>query len=131
MNFLKNKSIANLLKNGMPKMATTLNNWEIPLTILVITQDIIEGELVENKKTVDFIGVWQPLKDEQLELKPEGQRQWEWIWIHAKASELNLKTADKVLFNEKKYKVVEKKDYSLNGYIEYQLIQDYKDTTNE
>lgn len=128
LNFSRNKTIASVVKSGMPQMDTTLNGWEVPLTLVRITQDISEGELVTTEKKINFQGVWQPLKDEALELKPEGQRSWEWIWIHAKSSQLNLETADKVIFNNKRYKVIQKKDYGLNSFVEYQLCRDYEDT---
>lgn len=127
MYFSKNKSLSNMLKSGMPQMDTTLVGWEVPLTLIKITQGIVDGDLVTTEKTINFQGVWQPLKDEALELKPEGQRSWEWIWIHAKASQLNLETADKVLFKNKRYKVIQKKDYGLNSFVEYQLCRDYED----
>lgn len=114
-----------MLTSGMPQMNTTLQGWEVPLTLVRITQDVIEGDVEYTETVINFKGVWQPLKDEALELKPEGQRSWEWIWIHAQASQLNLETADKVIFNNKRYKVMQKKDYSLNGYVEYQLCRDY------
>lgn len=110
----------------MPNMASTLNGWEVPLSLVKIIQSVSEGDLVTTEKEINFMGVWQPLRDEQLELKPEGQRSWEWIWIHAKASQLNIETADKVIFNNKRYKVVDKKDYSLNGFVEYHLCKDYE-----
>lgn len=113
--------------SGMPNMANTLTGWEVPLSLVRVTQDIQEGYLTTVETTIDFQGVWQPLKDERLELKPEGQRSWEWIWIHAKSGTLNLNTADKVKFNNKKYKVKNKKDYSLNGYVEYELVEDYEE----
>lgn len=108
-------------------MDTTLNGWEVPLTLIKVIQDVQDGELVTTEKQINFKGVWQPLRDEQLELKPEGQRSWEWIWIHARTSELNLETADKVKFKNKRYKVVQKKDYGLNSYVEYQLVRDYEE----
>lgn len=116
-----------MLKSGMPQMDTTLVGWEVPLTLIKITQRIVDGDLETTEKTIKFQGVWQPLKDEALELKPEGQRSWEWIWIHAKSTQLNLETADKVLFNNKRYKVIQKKDYGLNAFVEYQLCRDYED----
>ena len=73
------------------------------------------------------MGVWQPLRDEQLQFKPEGQRSWSWYWIHAKAGTLNLQTQDKIIFQGKRYKVMSVKDYSLNGYIEYQVVLDYQE----
>lgn len=125
LNFQRIKTLSGL--SGMPQMDQTLNGWEVPLTLVKIIQNIIEGDLVTEEQKISFIGVWQPLKDERLDAKPEGQRSWEWIWIHAKASTLNLDTADKVIFNNKRYKVMEKKDYTLNGFVEYQLVRDYEE----
>lgn len=127
LNFSKNRSISGLIKSGMPQMNTTLFGWEVPLTLVKITQNIVEDDLVTSEVKINFKGVWQPLKDEALELKPEGQRSWEWIWIHAQASELNLETADKVIFNNRRYKVMQKKDYGLNSFVEYQLVRDFED----
>lgn len=128
MNFPRNKSISNLYKSGMPQMASTLTGWEFPITIIKITQNVIEGELVTLEQEISFQGVWQPLRDEALELKPEGQRSWEWCWVHARASELNLETGDKIKFKNKRYKVIQKKDYGLNSFVEYELCRDYEET---
>lgn len=121
-----NKTIKSCIRSGMPNMANTLNGWEIPLSLIKVIQSVSEGDLVTTEKQINFMGVWQPLRNEQLELKPEGQRSWEWCWIHAKAGELNLETADKVIFNGKRFKVVTKKDYSLNGFVEYEICRDYE-----
>lgn len=124
-NFSRNRSIKSMLASGMPNMSQTLNGWEVPLTLVRIIQDVEEGDLVYKEERFNFMGVWQPLRDEQLELKPEGQRSWEWVWIHAKSGALNLETADKVIFQNKIFKVETKKDYSLNGFVEYHLCRDY------
>lgn len=129
LNINRGRGISGL--SGMPQMDTTLRGWEVPLTLEKVYQNIIEGDLSYTTKKINFKGVWQPLRDEQLELKPEGQRSWEWIWIHAVASTLNLETADKVIFNKKRYKVKDKKDYSLNGFVEYQLVRDYTGNSEE
>lgn len=112
--------------SGMPQMSATLTGWEVPLTLVKVIQDIVEGDAVFTEQQINFMGCWQPLRDEELQFKPEGQRSWEWIWIHSKSSELNLQTADKVIFNNKRYKVMAVKDYSLNGFVEYQLIRDFE-----
>lgn len=112
--------------NNMPNMAGTLSGWKVPLKLIKITQSVSEGDVLYSEENISFQGVWQPLKDEQLQFKPESQRSWEWIWIHAVAGALNLNTADKVIFNDKRYKVMAIKDYSLNGFIEYQLCRDYE-----
>lgn len=129
LNFSNNRSISSLMRSGMPQMNTTLVGWKVPLTLIRVTQDVIDGDLQTVETEIRFEGVWQPLKDEALELKPEGQRSWEWIWIHAESSSLDLNTADKVKFNKKRYKVIEKKDYGLNSFVEYQLCRDYESST--
>lgn len=124
LNFQKAQNLKAL--SGMPQMAMTLTGWEVPLTLVKVIQDIVDGDAVFTEQQINFMGCWQPLKDEQLQFLPENQRSWEWIWIHAKSSELNLQTADKVIFNDKRYKVMAVKDYSLNGFVEYQLIRDFE-----
>lgn len=123
MNFSRNRTVA----SGMPNMADTLTGWEVPLTLIKITQSIVDGDRVENKQTINFLGVWQPLRDEQLQFKPENIRSWAWYWIHAKSGTLDLKTGDKIEFNNIRYKVMARKDYKLNGYIEYEVIEDYQE----
>jgi len=122
LNFQQNRTLS-----GMPNMANTLTGWEVPLTLIKVIQNVVEGDLVTTEQHINFMGVWQPLKMENLMSKPEGQRSWEWIWIHAKSGELNLQTADKVIFNNKRFKVMSVKDYSLNGFVEYELVRDYEE----
>lgn len=129
LNFPRNRSISSLAKSGMPQMGETLTGWEVPLTLIKVTQGVTDGELTVTETVINFIGVWQPLKSEDLQLLPEGQRSWEHIWIHAKSSSLNLETADKVKFNDRRYKVIQKKDYGLNSFVEYMLIRDYEEGT--
>ena len=111
---------------NMPQMNTTLVGWQAPLQLIRITQSTSEGDVVTLEETINFQGVWQPLTDEQLQFKPEGQRSWSWYWIHAEAGTLNLNTADKIIFNGERYKVMSKKDYSLNGFVEYHVVRDYE-----
>ena len=137
LNFSKLKNINSYL--SFPNMSQTLTGWGVPLTLVKVIQDIVDGDASFTTEQVTFLGVVQPLRTEQLELKPEGQRSWEWLWIHAKSGTLNLHTADKILFNSKTYKVEGVKDYSLNGFVEYELVRDYEtipetlptDTTTE
>lgn len=128
LNFPKNRSISSIAKSGMPQMDTALYNWEVPLTLIKVVQSVVEGDLVTTETQINFKGVWQPLSAEQLNLLPEGQRSWENVWLHCKASQLNLETASKVIFNGKRYKITQKKDYGLNSYVEYMLIRDYEET---
>lgn len=122
LNFKQNRT----LQNGLPQMANTLNEWEIPLTLEKIKQSIVEGDKNETTEKISFQGVFQPLRQDQLQSKPENYRSWSWYWIHCKAGSLNLMTGDKIIFENKRYKIMGLKDYSLYGYIEYEAILDYE-----
>lgn len=126
-NFSRNQTIQSVMKSGMPQMGHVLDGWEVPLTLIKIIQDVEEGDLAYKEERFNFMGVFQPMSMEQLQLLPEGQRSWSHYWIHCKSGQLNLETADKIIFNNKMYKVIEKKDYSLNGYVEYHIVTDYTD----
>ena len=123
LNFNKNRTLA----SGMPNMSSTLNGWETTITLVKVLQDISEGDKVETEVSITFQGVIQPLRTEQLMAKPENMRSWEWLWIHAKSGSLNLMTGDKIRFNNKLFKVMGIKDYSLNGFVEYEIVRDYQD----
>lgn len=122
LNFKQNRT----LQNGLPQMSNTLNGWEIPLTLEKIKQSIVEGDKVETTEKISFQGVFQPFREDQLQSKPENYRSWSWCWIHCKTGSLNLMTGDKIIFENKRYKIMGLKDYSLYGYIEYEAILDYE-----
>lgn len=123
LNFQKVKTLSGL--SGMPQMNNTLNGWEVSLTLVKVIQNVVEGDLVTTELKINFKGVWQPFSYQQLALLPEGQRDWSHYWIHAKSGTLDLQTADKIIFQGNRYKVLERKDYGLNGYIDYHVIADY------
>lgn len=129
LNFNKTKNLKAL--SGMPQMAMTLNGWEVPLTLVKVFQDIVEGDLVTTEQEISFMGVIQPFNAERLQSLPEGWRSWQWWWIHCKAGSLNLNTADKIIYNGRRYKVMAVKDYSANSFIEYEIILDYQDKNSE
>ncbi|PHS61071.1 MAG: hypothetical protein COB09_19170 [Thalassobium sp.] len=106
-------------------MSATLNGWQNVITISVITQTLVDGLTVNSFVDTSFRGTIQPLKAEHVQLKPEGQRSWQWLQIHAVAGDLNLKNDDRIIYRDIKYKVMANKDYSLNGFIEYEIVKDY------
>ena len=110
----------------MPQIATALLSWGRTVTLFKVTQTNTDGLVTDDLVQYSFRGVIQPLSPKELELKPEGQRAWEWLQIHAVSSCLNLQPNDKIQYNNKFYKVMLQNDYSLNGYVEYHLVYDYQ-----
>ncbi len=112
--------------SGMPKISRAFNGWETNITLARITQTISNGLVIETQSNITFKGTVQPLSAEEINLKPEGQRSWQWLDIHCRSGSLNLSTNDRIIYSESKYKIMAIKDYSLNGYIEYHAVKDYE-----
>lgn len=117
----------NVALSGMPQMSAAFAGWTIPISLLLIRQEISAGFLVNYEETVTVRGTWQPLDPEEIELKPEGQRSWEWVDLHVEGSTVLFKTNDRVLKDGVRYKVMSSKDYTLNNFSEYHLVRDFDD----
>lgn len=112
--------------SGMPQMQSAFSGWMTTFVLNVITQSTVDGFVVESTTPITYKGTVQPLSPEQTALKPDGQRSWEWLQIHVLTGQNNLKTNDRVVYNEKPFKVMSVKDYTLNNYVEYHLVADYE-----
>lgn len=112
--------------SGMPQMGLAFTNWFNDISLVKITTTIDDYEAVNSEEVITFKGVIQPLQPEALKLKPEEQRSWNWLQIHC-LPDVILKTGDKILYNDVRFKVMAYKNYKLNNYIEYHLVEDYTD----
>lgn len=112
--------------SGQPQMLLAMTGWTSKITLIKITQEIIDGFNTDFFCTVEFKGVVQPLNPRQLMLKPEGERSFEWLWVHCPSGMLALKTGDKIEIDGKRYKLNADQDYSRNSYEEYHLIRDFE-----
>lgn len=119
------KNLSNF--TGMPQIQSAFSGWMNNISIVLITQVVINGFPTNKEQTVNFQGVIQPLNPQALEMKPEGQRALEWLQIHCPLT-TQIKINDRILWNGKKYKIMAENDYSLNGYHEFHALKDY---TNE
>jgi hypothetical protein len=109
----------------IPKFKNTFSGWEQPIQLVKITQTINDFEVKNQEEVLHFKGVVQNLNKNELMIKPISERSWEWLQIHTKNS-LAITTGDKIIYNEKKFKVMFESDYSIYGYKEYHLIKDYE-----
>lgn len=111
-----------------PKIRSAMNGWMQRMTLTKITEQRVVDGLVQNvEKSFTLRGTIQPLNPRQIELKPEGQRAWQWLQIHVKASHASLlQPNDIIKYLGKTYKIMGQNDYSLNGYVEYHAVKDYQ-----
>ena len=111
-----------------PNVRCAFSGWEEQVIYTFDVKTVDEGDVVTTAVPIYFMGMIQPLGGEELTLKPEGQRSWEWLQIHAETS-LFLKTDDAILVDEKRYKVMKVGPWKRNGYYEYHVIRDYEVTS--
>lgn len=111
---------------GMPQMHAAFAGWTIPITLTKIEQQVSSGFALNIKTDVAVMGTWQPLSPEQIALKPDGQRSWEWIDLHIEGKNVLFQTNDRIIKDDLTYKVMALRDYTLNNFCEYHLIRDYE-----
>ncbi len=117
----------NMIGSGLPNVSTALIGWEVNVTADYITQDYDENnDIINTHKKVNIKGVLQPLKPNEVNLKPEGQRNWNWNMLHVQAGNPALGIEQIIEINSIPYKVMAIKDYELYGYIEYHVIKDFE-----
>lgn len=111
---------------SMPQMRAAFAGWMKRITLTRRVQTVEDdGLVVENDVPFTFRGTIQPLSPKQIALKPEGQRAWQWLQIHCMGSNA-LEPNDRIIYQGKLYKVMGQNDYSLNGFVEYHVVQDYQ-----
>jgi len=108
-----------------PQIKYAFKNWQQNITLVKITQSIINYKNVEEEQVLSFKGVIQPLQAEQLKIKPEGQRDWQWLMIHTN-KEIALNVNDRIKYKNQEFKVMAKKNYSLNDYFYYEVVEAYE-----
>ncbi len=119
----KNKPL-NVQTGTVPDVSGALKDWFQPMTFELVTKTTEAFQVVEAGEPITFMGVIQPLRSRDLMLKPEGQRAWTWLMLHADPV-LSLQVDEVVLYLGVQTRVMARKDFSTYGYNEYQLVQDY------
>lgn len=108
----------------LPNMSETIMGWFQNIAFTVITKTVVNFQLVEIEVQTSFMGVVESQTAEQLVLKPEGQRSWNWINVWALPS-LVMKNDDIFLYKGIRYRVMNKHSWNEYGYLQYEAVEDY------
>ena len=111
--------------SGMPQICDAFSGWFQPITVTQVTQTIVNGLVTPTLNSVPFFGCIQPLSPKRIALKPEGERAWSWLQVHMRPPAA-FDVGSILVYNNKNYKVMGQNDYSLNGFIEFELVADYQ-----
>ena len=111
----------------LPDVSYVLIDWEVPIIATYRTQTLENGRPVWTDNDVDIMAVMQPLKPEELELKPEGERAWTWLMCHVRNDFKPFYTGQTIVYDNVKYKVKQLLPYQHYGYRVYHVAQDFTD----
>lgn len=111
--------------SGLPQVGNVLPSWFQTLTFDVLSKSVVDYEIQEVATTITTQGVRQPMTAQQLAIKPEGQRAWKWETIHC-LPDVVLKIDDIVIFEDIKYRVMQKWDWKEYGYVQYEICEAYQ-----
>lgn len=121
----KDKPLFSRSGGGLPNMSATITGWFQNLTFTKVVKTVVDHEVKEGYENISTSGVRQPFSPQQIKILPEGQRAWKWEMIHALPS-LLLKIDDIIIFDNVRYRVMERLDYKEYGYVQYNICQDYQ-----
>lgn len=119
--------------SGQPVMAEAILDYFRPITIGVVTTVVQNGDedptqdgvVKEITRTVRTAGVVRPGGPEKLEVLSGGERSWQSSVLYT-TPDFNVDTDTKIVIEGTNYRVMSSTDYSVNGYVRYDLEEDYE-----
>lgn len=109
----------------LPNLGDALLDWFQPMTFQKMVKSVDASYRAKEVATnIRTRGVWMPLTDQQLRMKPEGQRSWKWYQLFAEPT-LILNIDDRVKYLTVPYRVMARGPWERYGYIEYQLVEGF------
>ena len=112
---------------SVPNVADVVQGWLSPLTALIVGKTIDDGDVVETYTEVNINGMIQPLSGIDLEIKPEGERHWEWVKIYTDYD--NFYVDDAIIIQGANYRIKHKMPYEKYsyGFYRYDCVKDYEE----
>jgi hypothetical protein len=114
------------MKPALPQMGSAVSAWMQPLKFTLVGKQIVDHIETENYVEKNTFGFRAPLKPQELAIKPEGQRAWRWEHVIALPSCV-LSVDDIIVFNDLRYRVMSKANYTEYGFLDYQICEEFDD----
>jgi hypothetical protein len=112
-----------------PDVRTAFLGWLNPMDAIRITQGVDANGFPVNVEThIKFKGCLQPARYERTEFqRKEGERSWEsWLLFIDVSSGVDLLVNDRIVWRGDRFKVMNREDWGLNGYLCYDCIKDFE-----
>lgn len=118
----KDKTLAQ--SQDLPNMSEVVSSFTQPITFVLITKSTVDGYLQETTHEIETRGMIVPLSPQRISIKPEGQRAWKWDQLFC-LTDVSMNIDDQIIYDNEKFRIMSKTDYSKYGFIEYEIVQDY------
>ena len=112
------------IAGDVPDVSGALQSYYQHMVFERISKVVNGYQVAETGVPINFRGVVQPFTERQLLLKPEGERAWTWLMVHSDPT-LKLNVDDIGIFHGMKTRVMSRKNFTLYGFIEYHMVQDW------
>lgn len=110
----------------LPNMSDVIVPWFLNISFEYVERVQQGADWIETDPiTINTKGVVQPPSPKDLKILPEGSWAWEWLTIHC-LPDVIIEPNQYVIYDDKKYKVMSKKDWSKYGYIKYTLLEAFR-----
>lgn len=118
---------------GQPNVGEALLDWFVPIVIGVITVAIGDGAegdeanagvAKETMREVRTSGCFLAGDGAKLDVQAGGERSWENGTLYT-TPDFNVATDSKLRIVGVRYRIMKKGDWSVNGYVRYELLEDY------
>ena len=116
---------------SVPNVADVVKGWLSTLTASKVNKTIEDGDVIETFSIIRFSGMIQPLSGIELEIKPEGERHWEWVKIYTDYA--NFEVDDCINIQGNDYRIKQKRPYEKYGYgfFRYECVKDFKNSPDQ
>ena len=122
---ITNGSSLSIQTSGRPNLQDALSDWFTNFKIGTIVKTVVDFQLQEVVTYLEYQAVYQPFTTKQLQVKPEGQRAFDWHTLHVKGTDVEFCLDDVVIIRGKRCRIMQKFEWREYGYTEYQTIEDY------
>lgn len=113
----------------LPNVQGVIDSFLQPVRVGFVTKQIVRGKQQEVTVWKTVRGMRQAMS-ERLAVMKEGERSWRWHVFYF-SPDVVLATDDEIVFQNTKFRIMEKTDWAQYGYLQYNAIESYGTSVTE
>lgn len=109
---------------AVPYVANALRGWTTPRVVELVTQTVVQHQVVENRTQVTLDCNIQPMPAQEVARRPEDQRQWKWWSVFVREGPL-LDIDNVIIVDNISYRIESVHNWTESGFQKYSAREDY------